>query len=284
MKKAVSILAMTLCIVFLFSSCQSAEKKYNAGVEAMNAKNWDEAISCFSDLKYEDSENLLATCKKEKGMNEKADYKFINDLSKAVMKRHDLSMQNKDIEICIDYELNALSKYKDEDFYDKDLKALAVKYINGVQLQKNALSEVEGGQQIKHYQGFAERLTALKSLTDKYGLLKDNEDYIATYYNYADKAVENYEAIKAIEKDLDQLKNVDSDYVDDFTQRFVLKNHTKYSYDLSMSFTFYNSQKIAIDQYSTIYENIEPNQTRYLDFYWPSDAVSFNWASEEYLR
>lgn len=284
MKKAVSILAMTLCIVFLFSSCQSAEKKYNDGVEAMNAKNWDEAISCFSDLKYEDSENLLATCKKEKGMNEKADYRFINDLSKAVMKRHDLSMQNKDIEICIDYELNALSKYKDEDFYDKDLKALAVKYINGVQLQKDALSEVEGGQQIKHYQGFAERLTALKSITDKYGLLKDNEDYIATYYNYADKAVEKYEAIKAIEKDLDQLKNVDSDYVNDFTQRFVLKNHTKYSYDLSMSFTFYNSQKIAIDQYSTIYENIEPNQTRYLDFYWPSDAVSFNWASEEYLR
>ena len=282
--KSISIFII-LCVLFTFlCACSSKANKYDDALIAMNNEEWDIAISLLTDLEYEDSQELLDSCIIEKGMHEKSDYEFLDAIGESIMKRYQKSENGDSIESCIDVELEILGKFKEAEFYDEELKSLALEYISGVELQKKSLSESYGIQQLPKEEGYVKRLNVLKKLTDNYGLLEDNVDYKATYYNKVDDANKEYEALKAIEDDLslffDELEG--SDWVDDTTQRIVIKNNTKFDYDMKIFFTYYDKNGVVVDTWTGYYENIK-SETKYnVDFYFPRNAVKWEFYTEEY--
>lgn len=283
MKRFLSVIICVIIITTLFSACQSSESKYSAGLEAMNNENWDMAIEYFTDLNYEDSEDLLEKCKTEKGMHEKSDYDFLNTMSESIMKRYEKAENGGTVEDCVDLEIEMLGKFKNAEFFDKDLQALALSYIEGLEIEKESITLDQGFQQLRKQEGTAKRFATLKSLTDNYGLLEDNVDYRTNYYNKAEIEFSNYNALKAIEEDISkQFEGLVSEYVDYYTERIVLKNNTEYDYDMYMHFTFYDKNGTIIDTYEAFYENIKNGKKYNLDFYWPENAETFDWYTEEY--
>lgn len=216
-----------------------------------------------------------------------SDYDFLDAMSVSLMKRYDKAEKTDDLEKCIEIEIASLNEFKNADFYDENLKKLALAYIEGVETEKESLTQEDGEKQIKKQEGYVKRLNALKSLTDEYGLLKDNVDYIATYYNNVEKENEKFIAFKEIENDLEKQfvdKEITSDYVNDYTQRLVLKNNTQYDYDLIMYFTFYDKKGTIVDTTSEYYDNVEAGKKVNLDFYFPENASTFKFYTEEYIR
>lgn len=261
------------------------ESEYKQGVEAMDNGEWDIAIQCFSDIEYKDSEELLEICKKEKGMHENADYAFLEAIGESVMERYEVAEETNNTEKCIEIELEILGGFKDKTFYDNDLKKLAISYIDGVELEKQSLSEEDGHVQLKYHEGHAKRFEALKLLTDNYGLLNDNIDYKTTYYNQADKEIEYYYALKEVEADLQNQygDNVNISYVNEVTSRIQIKNNTKYDYDMIMHFIFYDINGTIIDTNDYYYKDIKAGKNYNLDFYFPPDTESFDFYAEEYI-
>lgn len=282
MKKIVKIVFLMLLIVFVFSACQTTQGRYDSAIESMKQEQWDEAIECLTDLNYQDSEALLKEC----NMHKCSDYEFLDVMSESLMNRYEKAEKTNDLETCIEIELTSLLKFKNADFYDKELQSLALSYIEGVEIEKQSLTEKDGSKQLKKEEGYVKRLNALKQLTDKYGFLSDNVEYRASYYNVVDKANENYKALKVIEEDISkQLNNgLEADYVDDYTSCIKLKNNTEYNYDLTMYFVFYDKNGTIIDSTTEYYENIKAGKNVNLDFYCPENAESFDWYTEELVR
>lgn len=305
MKKTLNIIFILMNIAFisLYSLCGCTSKteidatsstvdsvsdeisQYNKGVKSMKNNDWDDAIKYFSDIQYKDSSVLLEKCKKEKGMHENSDYDFLETMSKSIMKRYEASEENDDREKCIEIELEMIGDFKNKTFYDLELKQLADDYIDGVEIEKKSLTETDGNKQLKYYEGHAKRFKTLKKLTDNYGLLNDNIDYKTNYYNQADKEIEYYTAYKEIEADLKEQfgENVLCDYVDDVTSRIRIKNNTKYDYDMTIHFVFYDGDDTIVETNEVYYEDIKAGKKYNLDFYFPINAESFDYYTEEYI-
>lgn len=270
-------------LLFILSSCSSAESKYNNGVEAMNNGEWDNAIEYFSDVDYNNSKELLEKCITEKGMHENSDYLFLETMAESLMKRYEDSKNIDDAEILAETELEMISEFKDKPFYDKELKELALVYIEGVENEKNSFSAENGRKQLKYYEGHAKRFEVLKKLTDNYDFLKDNSDYKANYYNKAETEMEYLTAFKEIESDLDK-QQFDAYYVDDITCRIEIQNNTKYNYNMMVHFTFYDSKGAVAGTFENYYEDIISGKKYNLDFYPQTNFSTFDYYTEEYVE
>lgn len=269
------------------SSIVTDEEQYNKGLNALDNSEWDTAISVFGDIDYKDSKELLEKAKREKGMHENADYDFLDAISEAVMKRYEVSQKTNDLEKCLSYETEMLSGFKDKSFYDENLKNLALDYISGVEMEKESLSLDEGSQQLKLYEGKAKRFETLVKLTDNYGLLADNVDYKVNYYNQAEERTQKYNALKEIEEDLgNQLvgDNVRCEFIDDYTGRLYIVNHTSYTYDLKMHFIHYDENNNIIETFTKTYSDVEAGCGYNLDFYFPMESANVKWYTEEYIK
>ena len=269
------------------SSIVTDEEQYNKGLNALDNSEWDTAISIFGEIDYKDSKELLEKAKREKGMHENADYDFLGAISEAVMKRYEVAQKTSDLEKCLSYEIEMLSGFKDKTFYDENLKNLALDYISGVEMEKESLSLDEGSQQLKSYEGKAKRFETLVKLTDNYGVLADNVDYKVNYYNQAEEKTRQYNALKEIEEDLgNQLvgDNVRCEFIDDYTGRLYIVNHTSYTYDLKMHFIHYDENNNIIDTFTKTYSDVEAGCGYNLDFYFPMESANVKWYTEEYIK
>lgn len=282
MKNIVKIILPILLISFLFSACQTTQNKYDCAVKCMDQADWDSAIEYLTDLNYENSKELLNEC----NMHKCADYDFLNDMSISLMKRYEKAEKTNDLGNCIEIEIVSIQKYKELEFFDKELQRIALSYIEGVEIEKESLTENDGEKQLKKEEGYVKRLNALKELTDEYNFLSDNIEYRAAYYNKVDEANKNYKALKAIEEDIGkQLKDgLVADYVDEYTARIRLKNNTKYAYDLTVYFTFYNKKGTIVETTTEYYDNVKAGKSVNLDFYFPEGAETFDWYTEELIR
>lgn len=264
------------------SGCSNPSKTYEQAKTAMSEEKWDEAIGLFDTISdYEDSKKLSQDCKIEKEKHEKADYDFLDTMTEAVMTRYKKSQNDESLEICISYDLTTLSKYKEAEFYDKELQKLALEYISGVELQKESLTTELGQRQMKNYEGKVKRFNALKSLTDNYGLLKDNVDYQVNYYNEADKLSQEYEAFKEIEATLQDIFAT-AEPVDYSTARVTYNNTTNHNFDMFIYFTFKNEAGEILTSTEEYYK-IHAQSTNKLDFYVPEDTFSWDYYTEEYI-
>lgn len=277
-KYVLALCLLCACLV----GCSNPKKTYEEATEAMNAEQWNQAIELFGSIPdYEDSEQLIAKCQEEKGKREKADYEFLDTMAEVIMSRYEKSQQGESIETCVSYDLAALNKYKDAEFYDPELKELALQYIEGDELQLEALSEKVGSQQYKNYEGIARRYTALKAMTDNYGLLKDNIDYQVNYYNEVDDVVSDRDAYIEVSESLTDLLST-AVYVDQYTGRVTYQNTTDYDFELYLYFTFYNANGSVIET-TTEYYLIYGQTTNQLDFYIPEGTSTVDYAGEIYF-
>lgn len=295
-KRIILIITITLAIIIATITAllvinskthifASDKTKYNLGVEAMNNGSWDEAIEFLSDLDYENSNELLKKCIKEKGMNENSDYKFLKAISTSILKRYAKSKDNSGLESCVNYELQMLDKYRNENFYDNRLKELSSDYLKGLDMEKESITLPKGEQQLKKYEGTSIRFNTLKALTDEYNLLKDNDEYMSEYYSKAEKQEKEYKMLKAIEADLNKQFGDDlkADFVDESTCRISFYNHTEYTFNMLMFFTFYDKKDTIIDTREEYYENIKGKTKYNFDFYFPINAERFEYYTEEYF-
>lgn len=283
--KKFTLCASLLTVFLILGGCTSQEDKYNLGLDAMKNNEWDTAIEYFSNIEFKDSKELLEKCKKEKGMHEKSDYDFLDTMGKSLMKRFEISEAHPDDkERCIQTELEMIGKFKDAEFYDLELQKLAVEYIDGVEIEKQSLSEANGNKQLKYYEGHAKRFESLKALTDNYGFLADNVDYKTNYYNKTDKEIERYAAYKEIETDINNQQIGNSiNYVDYSTYRMHITNNTKYDYDMSIHFIIYDENETIVYTSDNYYEDIKSGSNYNIDFYAPDGAHHFTWYAEEFI-
>lgn len=289
MKKVLTLalfFILTTVISIALTACgASDESKYNEGVEAMNNGDWDAAIEAFTDLDYEDSATLLDECIKEKGMHENADYEYLETLAEDIQLRYSKTKDGSTDESLVNTELTMLEPFKDREFYDKDLKALSDKYLEGVYKQKEALSLEYSECQIAWQEGLVIRSDVLKELTDSYGFLEDDVDYKANYYNDVEKAHEDLDKLKAIEEDLvNQLDGAEAELISDSTGRLHYTNKTEYNFNLIMHFTFYDENEVHLESIEEYYENIKVGKKVNLDFYCPAETSTWECSWEIELR
>lgn len=250
------------------------ECKYYLGLRAMEAENWDDAISNFSGISLNDSVDLLAICEKEKGMRDNDDLNFLRDLEEAILNRISDS-KTVDYSIIVSTELAYVEKYYESQFYDSRLKELSKKYIDGLYLQQKALDfDYYSEYQVQWQNGMAERYESLKALYSEYDFLKDNKDFVGTYVYQCDNVRALADAYNELEADLGaqiEAKATDANawYIHDnhlYTQFF---NNTDYTYSITWDFKFVeqkNTQNI-LGSHSDSIENIMPGESYLVEIY-----------------
>lgn len=247
---------------------------YELGVQAMENSEWDTAMTYFENCPYQDSSDLLAKCEKEKGMSEKADRDFLSDIAASVKERSSLADGSSQSEL-VNVELAHLEKYRNAEFYDARLEELASLYFEGLDEQKSVVNEIQyADEQIMWQTGLVDRYTALVSLYEEYGLLQDDEEFIANYVLDFDEQKKKLDAYNEIENDLVSQIGENSEKLKasfdglDVTVEFT--NNTPHEYSLGADFSFTDSNGTVSSQNSVTTGIIKPGATFKLEVYVPS--------------
>lgn len=259
---------------------------YELGVQAMEESDWNTAISYFKNNSYENSQELLSECKKEKGMHEKSDYDFLNDVAVSVKERFSRPDGTAYSDL-VNGELAHLDKYRNAEFYDDRLKELADMYLKGLDEQKSVAGQVlYADEQIMWQTGRVDRLTALNSLYEEYNLLQDDEEFVAAYILSFDEDRKLLDAYNDIENDLmsqvgENSENLKASFDGtDVTLEFT--NNTPHEYSIGADFTFYDSNGTVNSQNSITTPIIKPGSTYNLTVYVPSYDTFYGFEFETF--
>ena len=240
--------------------------KYELGKSAYNEQNWDRVIEFLDEVYYEDSIELLASANREKGMSENSDYEFLDTLRKSVEKRladsSKDSTDERDLLNFVNTELTFVSKYRNASFYDKKLGEMARLYIKGLDKQKQSFDNDYIYERDEEWlDGMVDRYTALNYLYEHYDFMSDSTDFISSYIAQFEKVKQDSVACKAINKDiLANLNSFDSfKSAGSYAGYAVLKNNTRYTYDIVFEFTVYNQDETQILNVSQDYvQKVKP--------------------------
>ena len=254
--------------------------KYELGKRAYNEQDWDRAIEFLDELRYMDSQGLLASANKEKGMTEKADYEFLETLRQSVEKRlNDTSKDDFDRLNLVNTELTFLNKFRNVAFYDKKVKEMASLYLKGLDKQKKAFNYDDNYLFNEVWlEGMVDRYTALNTLYEKYDFMSDSPEFISAYIADFDKTKADYTAILAIDKDiLKNLNDLDSfSYLGPHSGYAIFKNNTNYTFDIVFEFTIYNQDETQVLHISQCYvERIKPGNEYKLTVDYGNNSGSF---------
>lgn len=265
------------------SVAKDVECKYALGQQAMENEDWASAIEFFTGLAHSDSEDLLAFCSIEKEKHEKADYAFLADLEESVIRRMEMNSREKtDNLTLVATELAFVEKYYNMEFYDADLQNLAVKYIDGLYEQKQALDmEYQYEIDIAWLRGMVARYKALNSLYEQYGFMKDNNDFIGTYVAQVDRVNSELAGYLLIDDDIGRQIDAMADKTFKYSSNYLwteLTNNTKYTFDLHFNLRMYDKNDVAYKITSAVIQDIKPGETYKLNFYVSSkDMRSFEY-------
>lgn len=244
----------------------SAEKlvycSYEAGKAAAESGEWDKAIEFLKDLKYNDSEKLYEQCKIRKGMDEKADSAFLEALEECVRWRMNYGDEAVS-EVLSEREYYALFPFKEEEFYQKDIRKAAKDFIAAADRQIDALyvETRRCSKQLIWTEALVEQYAVLNTLYENYGFMADDSEFVNKYIDGRER----------IEKLLKMYTEINIDLFDDFSNinyyepdgndcyaEFV--NNT--DYEMTVKFYF----QIHSEDYSELYlttadkvQRIKPN-------------------------
>lgn len=265
------------------ASSKASECRYQLGIEAITSEDWELAIEYLSDLDYEDSADLLELATREKGMSENADNDFLSALEASVLDRiNSVSNENYDNKTVVNTELVYVEEYKDATFFDENLKALAVKYIDGLNMQKDALGNENFSEvQIEWQKGIVARYEVLRDLYEQYDFLSDNTDFIAIYVSACEDQQNLLRAYEALDDDIASQMNSDSFqwYISGNEVYWTLKNNTNYTYSTTFNITLYDANNVVFDEATDFIENIPAGSSYTVSFYVsdPGRIGSFDW-------
>ena len=205
-------------------------------------------------------------------MQENADYAFLADMEKSILGRLESSASgNIDRLTLVNTELSCVEKYSNESFYDTALQEVAKKYIEGLNIQKDALDkEYEWEYQIEWQRGIVYRYGALKELYEGYGFLKDSEKFVGAYVSQYDEEKNLLTAYEDIEADLTEQFNSDKFKFNRISRNQlsgVLKNNTAHTYTTFFEMSFYDKNEILYETSTTYVENIKPGKGFEFIFY-----------------
>lgn len=255
--------------------------KYELGVASIEQSDWDSAITYLTDLDYQDSVGLLSMCIREQGMRDNADNSFLNAVEEAVHNRMEQATNGEDVLSIINSELSRLESFEGQTFFDADLGALALQYIEGVRTQKEALNEKYSQQQIMLQEGLVNRYEALCALHEQYGIFSDDNDFQNNYVAQLDTQRDRLEALKAIDADLvEQLEGVMFNYVDSYTIMAPYTNNTEYDFDIYFYFIYYGASGVRVDESTEYFSNIKAGSQNELRFYYPEDIYTAQGGTE----
>jgi hypothetical protein len=269
------------------SSEKLAECKYNLGSDAMNSEEWDTAINYFDSLDYNDSSELLKYCTREKGMHENADYDFLTTLQESILSRIQVAKSgDNDLTTAVNTELAYMEKFKNATFYDSNLQALAMEYVDGLSIQKDALKkEHEYEYQIEWQRGLVKRCDVLNTLYNQYEFLNDNVDFVGVYITQYDDQKNLLEAYDAIESDISTQTNSDNFEwtLDGHYLSCTITNNTSYQYSTVFDFYFYDSNNTMFESNSVYIEGIKPG-SNYIVSVYIEDISRFDGSKSEWYN
>lgn len=246
---------------------------YSKASEMITAENWNDAIGLLTGLNYSDSEELLATCTRNKGMSENADFEFLATLQESIYRRIEITESNSyTFSDLVTAETSRLDKFSDAEFYDKNLEGLATEYLNGLHKQEAALKMKASASSIQWQEGMIERLSAIIDLVAQYNLFQNDPAFVQEHYA-GDGILEEQQARLAA------LKALDADFTRQFNNRawkvinsyqisVSYKNNTKYEINTANIYVFYYDKNgTRIEEASFTISNLKKGQTVVCDFY-----------------
>lgn len=208
-------------------------------------------------------------------MSENADYSFLEAIEQSIESRGEMLDDGASLEEVVNAELALLGDYATETFYDSELGDLAADYLDGLNVQKEALDLKYSEYQIKWQEGLVARYEALCALYEQYGAFEDDLEFKTTYLAQLETQRECLTAYKAIDADLvAQLDGAYFEYVDYYTSSVAYTNNTEYDFDLIFYFTFYDENGVRIEESVEYVTNIIAGEVCNMSFYWPWDAWS----------
>jgi hypothetical protein len=185
-----------------------------------------------------------------------------------------------------------VEKYDGKTFYDAKLKEIADKYIEGLRVQKAALSkELYYEYQIEWQKGIVLRYEALCELYENYDFLADNPDFIGTYVAQLESQQHIYNGYLAVEEDISKQTSSDEFewYVDSsgYNACCQLTNNTEYTFGIIFEMAFYDKNNVLFETNTGYVSEVKPGETYIVKIY-ISDARKvdhFNWVSYyEYIK
>ena len=262
--------------------------RYQIGMSAFNSQSWTTAKEAFLSIKddnYGNINELVAQC--DEGIQQQleaekraqcADDKFLKDLEAVVKSMLQTNLLIPDETLAINNYVR-LEKYKDSKFYDDELRQYAfylVRYFDNQRkdMQSNSgLLEFPSEKQITWCRTNANIATTLQYLYDKYGFMKNNNDFKRVFlsnYQAFDITVDSLETIS--KNILDSLAENDAwqDSSDD-SSYMLMHNNT----DKTISVQFYYTDYVSgTKQYlgsSTYTASSIPPHSDYYIFKYPAD-------------
>ena len=229
------------------------------------------------------SETTIATA----SQIEYADQEFLEAIEISIENRNQIVNSNsnednaKQLQNFVYTELAVIGKFKDSIFLDEELQAFALKYINGLTLQEEALKLQYSEKQIKWQEGLVERYEVLCALREKYGVFQNDTSFVSTYELSLPSQRKRLNAIKEIERDLtDQLDGVTLQYESANTYSARYTNNTNYDFDVNFYFWYYDQSGVRIDEYSTYFTNIISGKQTKFQFWCPANGKTFDFEWE----
>lgn len=255
---------------------------YNIAMNKMEAENFETASTFFETLgDYADSNYYYEECQR----HIYADYDFLNALEESILKRREQNDSITDYKTLTKTELAYLEEFENKEFYDNNLKAYAKSYIKGLNTQKEALSLKHIDYTIKWRAGQIHRYSVLNSLYEKYGFLKDDKEFVATYINEVETLKKELIAYQRIDQDIqEQIYDIDSISVASKNAKVPLTNNTNYKYDLKVVIIYYDKDGKTLDEdYNYEYDVVQnekitvkvpcPNSWKTCRIYWDLENV-----------
>lgn len=203
---------------------------------------------------------------------EQTDADFLSEMEKSVLDRMQIIADgNYNKNSVVTSEINNLQPFVNKEFSDSELKNLALKYMEGLNLQKEASeAEFEYEKPIDWQKGIVICHGVLNDLYEKYDFLKDNKEFVNTYISSYDQHQALLKAYESVDKDLSSQvsDNMVGDY-DGKNLNFSFKNNTEYTFNMLWKITYFDAKETVVGTESTVVKSIKPNSNYTVSFYVP---------------
>ena len=244
----------------------ASQNLYEIGKNSMEDKNWSLAANCFSKIpSYKNSQELLRRSKGMKAGSNFADSSFLEDASSAAISRVRASVDNEKHKLVL-MEQGYIEKYRTKEFYDSDLKEIAIRYSDVLRRELAATGLKDTAGQLAWLQTEVERYAILNVLYRDYGLCSDSAPFIACYIDGYDALKTSVKGLAAIDADIQNQVNsgLISARADSNSVTLSLTNNTPYTFDLKVQFSFSYKVKGAdrvLETVETVVRDIAPGKS-----------------------
>lgn len=207
--------------------------------------------------------------------NKTVDQEFLEALEEAIVIRNKQAENETPHYEIINSELSRLEKYKLNRYSDRDLGALAYRYIVGLETQKDAMEEKYINRDIMWLTGLVQRYEALKSISERYAVIANIEGFHDHYIYQLDSQKEHLSALQSVRDDLsEQLGFNDWEAHNNYTMTHEYTNNTNYDFGIEFYISYKDDDNVIYDNTYKFYDSIPAKTNCILEFYLPLDKIN----------